>query len=156
MKEQLAQTQMELEEVREAVITLADSIKDLATKEEVGAAYVINQRRRKRWTTGLFIIGVLIFSALVSQGLAARNNADSSRDRARASCATINNNKDVITKILDRAQQSQGSFPGLTDEQLKAITANNVQFRKDIAPLLRPVDCEDFAKHPEHYVNGLK
>jgi hypothetical protein len=154
MKEALAQTQQELEEVRDAVIHLSDSINSLATKEEVGIAYKISERRRKRWSTSLLIAGVLILSAVISQWFSSRATADASKDRATAGCAVFNSNKVVITKILDRAQK-QGEFPGLTPAQREAIAANNKDFRKDIAPLLDPVDCQDFADHPNKYVDGL-
>lgn len=157
MKEALAQTQQELEEVRDAVITLADSIEHLATKEELKQSEFANDKRRRRWFWGVVILVTATASALVSQWSASNNAEKEAVKRSYASCAVFNENKHLITEILALSAGGGADLPGLTHEQVEALKRRSQEFDRKVAPLLKPVNCDDFVEHPEEYLDaGLR
>lgn len=153
VRQHLEQTQQELEEVRDAVIQLADSIDHLATKEEVGIAYAVAEKKRKKWLTIILIAGVVICSALTSLWFTSQSAKEEDQDRARASCAVVNGNKQLIKEILALSSGDGTQLPDLTEAQAAALAAQAKQFNERVTPLLQPVDCEEFVHEPGKYLN---
>lgn len=139
-----------LADAKTAMATLTASIDNLATKREI---------RVTRWVVA---VAVLVLVVAVGYGTWNRhdiNQEGRERDKAiaQALCDSVNQSKLIQREVLNAMVAVSGNGrEDETPEEAKLRLEATADFFERIEVLLQPINCADFAEHPEKYRPGPK